>query len=77
MMDTAFIQQTARIANEALIKIDLHMEQCTLASGKMASSVERLHERMDQRIGANRVMMVGVITAAASSIIQIGLHFWK
>lgn len=77
MLDSSLLQETARTANAALTKIDLHMQQCAEASRDMAGSIRRLHERMDERVAANRVLLAGVLTAAASSLIQVALHFAK
>lgn len=77
MLDASLLQQTAKIATEALVKVDLHMEQCAAANLEVAASIQRLHQRMDGRIAANRVTMVAVLLAAGSGVIQVILHFWK
>lgn len=77
MTGQSLAQQAALIANQALTKIDLHMVQCTEANAALSASIRRLHARMDDRVQANRVMMVSVLIAAASGLLSIALRFWK
>jgi hypothetical protein len=74
-MELPLLLETARVAQAALTKIDLHMEQCAEANRDVAGSIRRLHDRMDERVTANRVILVSVLVAAGSSAVQAILHF--